>query len=107
MRLASILPLLGAATTVLGHAKRDKPAKATTFNGVEVPPLLELTDKNHSTEANATTLMMVKYYRYVMARAVWPRPQSLTGPAQPVLSSLHRFRAHLPDGVRVLLHLKA
>ncbi|SPN99615.1 related to thioredoxin domain containing protein 5 precursor [Cephalotrichum gorgonifer] len=68
MRLSSILPLLGAAT--LARAERSpKEVGPTHFNGVEVPPLLELNAETHDKEANATSLMMIKYYKYACLRS--------------------------------------
>lgn len=63
MRITSILPLFGAAT--LARAQyHTKPTEPTQFNGVEVPPLLELTPATHDDEVKSTEFTMVKYHRY-------------------------------------------
>ena len=69
MRLSSFALLLGAST--LGAAEEDSAARAadtdaetTTFNGQEVPPLLELTPDNFDEISKSTKNVIVKYYRY-------------------------------------------
>lgn len=62
MRITSILPLFGAATLARAGSF-NRPIEATHFNGVEVPPLLELTPETHDEVINSTTLTMVKYHR--------------------------------------------
>jgi protein disulfide-isomerase len=61
MRLATILTLLGAST--LAHGKGKKAPEPTTFNGIEVPPLLELTPDNYDQELKDSTYVMVKHHR--------------------------------------------
>ena len=63
MRLSPLLALFGAS--VLTHAKENVAKKPpTVFNGVEVPPLLELNPKSFKTDLNTTKFTMVKFYRY-------------------------------------------
>lgn len=65
MRLSSFALLLGAST--LGAAEgnsADTDAETTTFNGQEVPPLLELTPDNFDEISKSTKNVIVKYYRY-------------------------------------------
>jgi protein disulfide-isomerase len=61
MKLASMLTLLGATALVQGKGKKDP--EPTTFNGVEVPPLLELTPDNYDKELKSSTFVMVKHHR--------------------------------------------
>lgn len=61
MRLSSLLSLLGAA--VLVTAGDEKEPGPTVFNGISVPPMLELTPKNFNKEIVGTKWMLVKHYR--------------------------------------------
>jgi hypothetical protein len=67
MRFARLIPLLGVlSTTSLVRAadKEEKKNGPTTFNGVEVPPLLELTDKTYEHALKEHKFLMIKHYRY-------------------------------------------
>jgi protein disulfide-isomerase len=69
MRLSSLLPFVGlAAVTVAAadakaEANADDSEKPTTFDGIEVPPLINLTPKNFDEHLNATKYLYVKHYR--------------------------------------------
>ncbi|CAK7205769.1 hypothetical protein SEUCBS139899_008548 [Sporothrix eucalyptigena] len=68
MRLSSLLPFLGVAA--VGVAAADsKPAdakteedKPTTFDGVEVPAIVNITPKNFDEYLNSTNYLFVKHY---------------------------------------------
>lgn len=68
MRLASLALLLGAsalgAAQAVGTDVQDDASKENTyFNGLRVPPLLELTGDNFAEEVNRTKFLVVKYFR--------------------------------------------
>jgi len=57
--------LFGA--TVLGLATRKPKTDAegnTMFNGVKVPPLLEITPDNFEKEKTVSKYLLIKHYRY-------------------------------------------
>ena len=78
MRLSSFALFLGAST--LGAAERNSAAdvdadtdvETTTFNGQEVPPLLEVTPDNIDEVKNGTKNVVVKYYRYDPSHSIEP-----------------------------------
>ena len=106
MRLSSFALLAGVAGVTQAQSL-DKDAinskKATTFNGVKVPPLLEITPNNFEEELTKTKYLMVKHYRYFPPLFF----QSLheTDTRQPILPTLHRLCSDLPNPLRVLLHV--
>jgi protein disulfide-isomerase len=66
MRFFSLLAL-GATALAASQGRKGK-ADAdgnTTFNGVKVPPLLEITPDNFEKEVHATKHVIIKHYRYV------------------------------------------
>lgn len=67
MRLSPFALLAGAAALTQAQSlNKDAMSskKATTFNGVTVPPLLEITPSNFEDELKQTKYLMVKHYRY-------------------------------------------
>lgn len=62
LALLAGIPVLSRAQSLDPDAINSK--KATTFNGVTVPPLLEITPSNFEEELKKTKLLMVKHYRY-------------------------------------------
>lgn len=69
MRLSPFALLAGAVALAqaqsLSFGKDAASAKkSTTFNGVTVPPLLELNPSNFDDEMKQTKYLMVKHYRY-------------------------------------------
>ena len=69
MRLSSFLPLLGMAAVGLSAAdaakskKADEADKPTVFDGIEVPPMINLTPKNFEEYLNSSRYLFVKHYR--------------------------------------------
>jgi protein disulfide-isomerase len=61
MRLLQ-LALLAVSTVVVAADEEETP-QPTTFDGVTVPPLMELTPSNWAEEVNKTQFLMVKHYR--------------------------------------------
>jgi protein disulfide-isomerase len=62
MRL-SFFALLGVATLAQSAAtKKKKVVQPTVFNGIQVPPLLELTPTNWEEEYKKTKWLMIKHY---------------------------------------------
>ena len=59
MKFLGLVTLLGVATL----ATAEETTKPTKFNGVEVPPLLELTPDTYEKEIKAHKFLMVKHYR--------------------------------------------
>jgi protein disulfide-isomerase len=74
MRLLSPLLLLGAAAVgrvaAAAAADNDDGPPPTTFNGVEVPPMMELTPENFVDEIESNKYMLIKHYRWVEPRRV-------------------------------------
>lgn len=69
MRFSPIVLLVGASSLVRAEGDADAALKVqkgepTTFNGVEVPPFLELTPSNIAEEMKNNKFLMVKHYRY-------------------------------------------
>lgn len=65
-----LLQLALFAASAIGVTAADAAAESTTFGGVSVPPMLELSPKTYSEEINSTKFMVVKHYRYeIMPRA--------------------------------------
>jgi protein disulfide-isomerase len=66
MRLLSPLLLLGAAAVgrvaAAAAADNDDGPPPTTFNGVEVPPMMELTPENFVDEVESNKYMLIKHY---------------------------------------------
>lgn len=75
MRLSSLAwgLLLGAVARVAAQddddyddeIPEDKSLDTTTFDGKQVPPMLELTPDNFDIETRKTKYMLVKHYRCV------------------------------------------
>lgn len=74
MRLSSLAwgLLLGATARVAAQddfeddeIPEDKSLETTTFDGIKVPPMLELTPDNFETEIKKSKYMLVKHYRCV------------------------------------------
>lgn len=74
MRLSSLAwgLLLGAAARVAAQdddyddeIPEDKSLETTTFDGIKVPPMLELTPDNFESEIKKSKYMLVKHYRCV------------------------------------------
>jgi protein disulfide-isomerase len=68
MRLTSLALLFSAVTLgitqVIGADTTDDPEKEDTyFDGIRVPPLLELTADNFEDEAKASKFLVVKYFK--------------------------------------------
>lgn len=64
MRLSPSVLLAGAATLLAAPAlAKPKVAKPTEFNGITVPPLLELNPTNYEEEIKKTKYILVKHYR--------------------------------------------
>ena len=57
----AVLATLGRAQSL---GERDPDKEGTTFNGLSVPPLLELTPANWDKEIKQSRWMLVKHYRY-------------------------------------------
>ena len=70
MRFSSILPLLGAAS--LAQAFTRKSDQPTEYNGVEVPPLLNMNPETHDVALNSSSLVLIKYHRYFSPKALLP-----------------------------------
>lgn len=105
MRLSPFALLAGAAALTRAQSLNKEAMnskKATTFNGVTVPPLLEITPSNFEDELKQTKYLMVKHYRYAQLSNSAKSPTDLL---QSVLPALHRLRSDIPDPLRVLLHL--
>lgn len=67
MRFAPLATLTAAAALVKGQSldpEAINAKKATVFNDIKVPPLMELTPSNFDEEINKTKFMLVKHYRY-------------------------------------------
>jgi protein disulfide-isomerase len=62
MRL-SLLSLLVGASALVAAGDEKKKGGPTTFNGITVPPLLELTPQNFDEEIVKTKWMFVKQHR--------------------------------------------
>ncbi|KAK4245226.1 thioredoxin-like protein [Corynascus novoguineensis] len=68
MRLFNLTLLFGAAALVVARSPDfdddddEAPREATSFNGKEVPPMLELTPDNWDSELKASKYLMVKHY---------------------------------------------
>ena len=62
MRLLQLALL--AVSTVVAAAEEEE-TKPTTFDGVTVPPLMDLTPSNWAEEVNKTQFLVVKHYRSV------------------------------------------
>lgn len=68
MRLLPLSLLFGAAATALAAAVTNDdefPAvlETTHFNGIAVPPMLELSPETWEQEMNNTKFLMVKFFR--------------------------------------------
>lgn len=68
MKIAFLTLFLGASARGLAQAinaksQDDLTAKSTYFDGIQVPPLLELTTSNVENEFSQTKYMVVKYGR--------------------------------------------
>ncbi len=67
MRLFSALRLLGAvalgATAAIAKKDDSDDVASTTFDGIEVPPMLSLTPKNFEDQLNNTKVLVVKSYK--------------------------------------------
>lgn len=71
--------LAGAAALALAEPKdKSSASKGTEFNGVAVPPLLELTPANFAEELKKSKHLVVKHYRYQIPRLVSRVRPSLT-----------------------------
>lgn len=70
MRISSILPLLGAAA--LAQAFTRKSDQPTEYNGIEVPPLLNMNPETHDAALNSSSLVLVKYHRYASQEPLCP-----------------------------------
>jgi protein disulfide-isomerase len=56
---------LGSTQAIGAESSSDAKEESTTFNGKQVPPLLELTGDNFDAELAASRYLVVKYFRYV------------------------------------------
>lgn len=68
MRLSPLALFAGAAALVRGQSLDPNTLsskKSTVFNGVTVPPPLELTPANFKEEITKTRFLMIKFYRYL------------------------------------------
>jgi len=65
MRFSRLISLLGVSSLVRADDKKDDKNGPTTFNGLEVPPLLELTPETYDKVAKEHKFLMVKHYRYI------------------------------------------
>jgi protein disulfide-isomerase len=65
MRFLNLSLLFGAAALVAADSFYDDeaPREATVFNGVTVPPMLELTPANWEEEHKVSKYLLVKHYR--------------------------------------------
>jgi protein disulfide-isomerase len=64
MKFWRLISLLGVSSLVhAGDKKQDEKNGPTTFNGVEVPPLIELTPETYEKMAKEHKFLMVKHYR--------------------------------------------
>lgn len=114
MRLSSLAwgLLLGATARVAAQddfeddeIPEDKSLETTTFDGIKVPPMLELTPDNFEIEIKKSKHMLVKHYRCVPGFRLQPNPPgSVADMLQSILPTLPGFRANLSHTVRVLLH---
>lgn len=102
MRLLQLA--LFAVSAVVAVAEEDDTPKPTKFNGVTVPPLMELTPSNWAEQVNKTQFLMVKHYRYACAATSLTSILANKYVTQPVLPPLHCFRSPLPDLLRILLY---
>jgi len=70
MRFLPLLLLGAAALTRAASAvewdEEDTTKEPTYFNGIRVPPLLELTPENFAEAVESTTHMLIKHYRLVV-----------------------------------------
>lgn len=79
MRLSSLAwgLLLGATARVAAqddeddYAPEDNSLETTTFDGIKVPPMLELTPDNFETEIKKSKYILVKHYRCVSGFRLW------------------------------------
>jgi protein disulfide-isomerase len=72
MRLI-LLPLLFGAAVWAAAASSDSSdeegaGENTYFNGIKVPPMLELTQDNWEEEYKSSQWLMVKHYRYMQEK---------------------------------------
>lgn len=114
MRLSSLAwgLLLGATARVAAQddfeddeIPEDKSLETTTFDGIKVPPMLELTPDNFDTEIKKSKYILVKHYRCVpgpQSCSTWPG--GIADMSQSILPTLPGLRANLSHTVRVLLH---
>ncbi len=66
MRLFTLPLLLGAAALVVAESTdldEEETREATHFNGIKVPPMLELTPDNWEKEYKVSKYLLVKHYR--------------------------------------------
>ena len=66
MRLFKLSLLFGAAAWAVAESSEEpeeEVREATRFNGIVVPPMLELTPDNWEQERKASKYLMVKHYR--------------------------------------------
>jgi protein disulfide-isomerase len=65
MRLFTLPLLFSAAALVVADSTDDdeEAREATHFNGIKVPPMLELTPANWEKEYKASKYLLVKHYR--------------------------------------------
>jgi len=66
MRLFTLPLLFSAAALVVADsadADDEEPREATHFNGIKVPPMLELTPENWEKEYKVSKYLLVKHYR--------------------------------------------
>lgn len=61
MKVAALFALLGASALVSGKPKKEP--EPTTFNGVEVPPMTDLTPATYDEWLKSHTFVMVKHHR--------------------------------------------
>jgi protein disulfide-isomerase len=59
----SVFALLGAAALAQAATTKKKQVLPTVFNGVTVPPMIELTPTNWETEIAKSRWLMIKHYR--------------------------------------------
>ncbi|KAF4979873.1 hypothetical protein FZEAL_4007 [Fusarium zealandicum] len=64
MRVSSLAMLAGLSAFAQAGKQFNPFTDPTTFNGIEVPPFLELTPTTFDAELKKTKFMMVKHFRY-------------------------------------------
>lgn len=74
MRLSSLL-FLGAtalAASTIGKKKKGTEKEDTYFNGVKIPPMLQLTPDTFEPEIHRSKFMIIKHFRYPSRSACAP-----------------------------------